>query len=108
SCATITTAINTPPVVFVPAGGFSIPKSTPFELTAIASDQNNDALTYCWEQYNLGPATAGGDNNLTSASGNAPIFRSLCPSSSATRVFPRLSDLVNNTTTIGEHLPTYE
>ena len=107
SCATITDAINTPPVITMPSGGFFIPRSTPFELTASATDPNNDAMTYCWEQYNLGPATAAGDNNLTNPSGNAPIFRSWSPTSSPTRVFPRLSELVNNTTVIGELLPTY-
>ncbi len=107
SCATITDAINTPPVITMPSGGFFIPRSTPFELTASATDPNNDAMTYCWEQYDLGPATAAGDNNLTNPSGNAPIFRSWSPTSSPTRVFPRISDLVNNTTVIGELLPTY-
>ncbi len=107
SCATITSAVNSPPVITLPSGGFFIPKSTPFELTASATDPNNDPMTYCWEQYNLGPATAGGDINLTNPSGTAPIFRSWEPTSSSTRVFPRLSDLVNNTTVIGELLPTY-
>ena len=107
TCATTTSSSNTPPIVTVPTGGFSIPKSTPFELTASATDPQNDALTYCWEQYDLGPATASGDNNLTNPSGNAPIFRSWSPTSSPTRVFPRISDLVNNTTIVGERLPTY-
>ncbi len=107
SCATISASLNQPPIVTVPPSGFSIPKSTPFELTASATDPNNDAMTYCWEQYNLGPATAIGDNNLTNPSGNAPIFRSWTPTSEPTRVFPRISDLVSNTTVIGEHLPTY-
>lgn len=107
SCAVTTSAANTAPSLTVPASGFSIPKSTPFELSASATDVELDAMTFCWEQYDLGPATAAGDNLLTNPSGNAPIFRSWNPTPSGTRVFPRLSDLVNNTTTIGEHLPTY-
>ena len=107
TCATITGASNSPPSITMPSGGFAIPRSTPFELTASATDPNGDAMTYCWEQYDLGPATAGGDINLTNPSGNAPIFRSWDPTPSSTRVFPRLSDLVNNTTVIGELLPTY-
>jgi hypothetical protein len=107
SCATTTSTGNTPPTLTMPAGGFTIPISTPFELTASATDPNGDLLTYCWEQYNLGPATAAGDNNLTNPSGTAPIFRSWSPTTDPTRVFPRISDLVNNTTVIGEHLPTY-
>ena len=107
SCATTTPAYNSPPVITVPTSGFAIPKSTPFELTGSATDPNNDPMTYCWEQYDLGPVTATSDNSLTNPSGNAPIFRSWEPSTSPTRVFPRLSDLVNNTTVLGEHLPTY-
>ena len=79
----------------------------PFELTATGSDPDGDAVTYNWEQYDLGPSTASGDNNLTNPSGNQPIFRSFSSTSSPTSTFPRAQDLVNNTTTIGEHLPTY-
>jgi hypothetical protein len=107
SCAVTTSTGNTPPSLTMPAGGFTIPVQTPFELTASATDPNGDLLTYCWEQYNLGPATAAGDNNLTNPSGTAPIFRSWSPTTDPTRVFPRISDLVNNTTVIGELLPTY-
>lgn len=107
TCATVTNTGNTPPVVEAGTGGFTIPISTPFELTAVASDDDGDALTYNWEQYDLGPATAGGDNDLTNPSGNQPIFRSWPSETSPTRVFPRIPDLVNNTTTIGEFLPNY-
>jgi hypothetical protein len=107
TCATTSSTGNIPPSLSVPTGGFFIPISTPFELTATATDPDDDELSYCWEQYDLGPATASGDANLTNPSGNAPIFRSWSPTSNPTRVFPRLSDLVNNTTVIGELLPTY-
>lgn len=106
-CATIQGTGNTPPTVDAGTGDFFIPIGTPFELTATAFDPDGDALTYNWEQYNLGPATAAGDNLLQNPSGNAPIFRSWPSSNSPTRVFPRISDLVNNTTVIGELLPTY-
>ena len=103
SCPVTTATGNTPPSVTVPAGGFTIPISTPFQLTGSATDVNNPGtLTYIWEEYDLGPS--GSPNN---PSGNAPIFRSFEPVTTPTRTFPKLSDLLNNTQTIGEILPTY-
>ena len=99
---------NNIPVAFAGDGGFTIPVSTPFELVGSANDPDAaDELTYCWEQFDLGPVTLDSDNNLTNPSGNQPIFRSWSPSTSSTRVFPRIQDLLAGTTTIGEHLPTY-
>ncbi|MEO6695084.1 MAG: zinc-dependent metalloprotease family protein, partial [Ignavibacteria bacterium] len=57
SCPVITNTGNTPPSVTVPAGGFTIPINTPFALTGSATDiENPGSLTYCWEQYDVGPA----------------------------------------------------
>ena len=107
SCATITSTGNIVPTVEAGTNGLYIPKSTPFELTAVASDGNGDALTYNWEEYDLGPATASGDNNLTNPSGTQPIFRSWPSNTSPTRTFPRPLNLVANTTVLGEHMPSY-
>lgn len=107
TCAQITGTGNTPPTVTLQTGGFSIPISTPFELTADGNDADGDDITYNWEQFNLGPATAAGDNTLSNPSGNAPIFRSWPSVESPTRVFPRIQDIVNNATVIGETYPTY-
>ncbi|UOR03991.1 M12 family metallo-peptidase [Hymenobacter aerilatus] len=101
NCAVVTTTSNQAPTANAGAN-YRIPISTPFTLTGSATDPNGDALTYSWEQYNLGPA-----GNATTPRGDAPIFRSFAPTSSTSRTFPRVSDLVNNTTTIGELLPTY-
>ena len=101
-CAVITSTGNGAPTVTVPTGGFYIPKSTPFSLTGSATDPNGDALTYNWEEFDLGPAGAPG-----TPSGNAPIFRAWAPTANPTRYFPRLQNLLNNTTVIGEILPTY-
>ena len=99
---------NNIPVAFAGEGGFTIPVSTPFELIGAGNDIDaTDELTYCWEEFDLGPVTNSSDNNLTDPSGNQPIFRSWSPSTSATRVFPRTQDLLNGSTTLGEHLPTY-
>lgn len=93
---------NQAPSVNAGNGGMFIPISTPFELTGTATDVDGDSLTYAWEQRDLGPAGA-----PNSPSGNAPIFRALPPSASPTRIFPRLPNILNNTQTTGELLPTY-
>ncbi len=107
NCATITSTGNTPPTVEAGTNGLTIPASTPFELTATGNDSDGGEITYNWEEYDLGPETASGDNDLTNPSGNQPIFRSWPSSSEPTRIFPKVDDLVNGTVTIGEHLPTY-
>ncbi len=107
SCPVITTTGNTAPTVEAGVNGLTIPANTPFELTATGFDSDGDDLTYNWEEYDLGPATAAGDNNLTNPSGTQPIFRSWSSDVSPTRVFPRIPDLVNGSSTIGELLPTY-
>ncbi|MCL4867929.1 MAG: DUF11 domain-containing protein [Anaerolineae bacterium] len=103
SCPVITNTGNTPPTANAGTGGFTIPINTPFILTGSATDPNaGDVLTYNWEQYDLGPA-----GHPNSPTGSAPIFRSFSSVSVPFRVFPRMSDIVNNTQTIGELLPSY-
>jgi len=104
-CAVKAATGNTPPTVDAGLNSnpaYTIPKNTPFQLTGTASDVNDDALTYDWEEFDLGPA---GIPN--SPSENAPIFRAFLPTANQTRTFPKLADLLNNTQTIGELLPSY-
>lgn len=101
-CAVITSTGNGAPSVSVPDGGFVIPINTPFVLTGSATDQDGDSLTFSWEEFDLGPA---GDPNLPRD--DAPIFRVFNPVTKPSRTFPKLSDLLNNTQTIGEILPSY-
>jgi len=101
TCAVQTDIENSIPTVDAGAGGFTIPIGTPFGLTAVADDEDEeDELTYCWEQFNLGtPSTLG--NPL----GNAPSFRSRKPSINPTRYFPSLATVVGNTFNKTEVLP---
>jgi len=103
TCATVVPTDNTEPVLthnYV--SGFYIPISTPFELTASATDEEDTDLTYCWEQFNLGPISPLGD-----PTGTAPTFRSYPPNASPKRVFPRMSTIINNQMSEVEVLPTY-
>lgn len=102
NCPVVLPTENTPPTVDAGPGGWIIPLSTPFELEGAATDVEEDSLTFCWEQFDLGPF--GSPNN---PEGNAPLFRSFSPTTNPVRVFPRIADLVNNTTSIGERLPDY-
>ncbi|HSF43407.1 MAG TPA: M12 family metallo-peptidase [Thermoanaerobaculia bacterium] len=80
---------------------YTIPRDTPFVLTGSADDPDGDALAFTWEQYDLAP----GQFVPNADPGSGPLFRSFPPAPSPVRVFPRLSDVVNNTTTLGEMLP---
>lgn len=102
SCASISNTGNNPPTVNAGTGGVTIPRDTPFTLTGSGSDPNGDTLTYMWEQFDLG---SGGDPDTPS--GNAPLFRSFPATSAPVRTFPQWSDIVNNTQTTGEILPSY-
>jgi len=104
NCAEVTTTNNHYPALSLPySNGFYIPISTPFQLTADATDEDDDNLTYVWEQYNLSPFTT----PMGSPQDNEPIFRSFSPNPSPTRIFPRMGLVVNNNSSPQEVLPTY-
>jgi Metallo-peptidase family M12B Reprolysin-like len=77
---------------------FTIPAQTPFKLTGVGSDGNGDAITYNWEERDLGAQqdVSAADN------GASPLWRSWNATTSPERYFPRLQNLVNNTTVRGE------
>lgn len=104
SCPVVTASTNVPNTHPDFTAGYSIPVWTPFELTAPAvTDATMDTLSYCWEEWDLG-----GFGQTWDANNNAmPFFRSFNPSSSATRVFPTMNNvLAGNYFYKGERLPT--
>ena len=101
SCAEIIDVGNNHPII-QPFQNEFIPISTPFELTALASDPEEDELTYCWEQMDNEIA----DMPPLSTNTDGPAFRSFSPSASPTRVFPNIIDLVNNASPEWEVLPS--
>jgi hypothetical protein len=101
TCQVTTPVANTAPVVNA-GNDYTIPKGTPFKLTGSATDAPNNALTYSWEQNDVGPA-----GNWNAPTGNAAIFRSFVPATVPYRYFPKITDVINNTMTRGEILPSY-
>ncbi len=102
NCPVQTATGNSAPVIDPLTLGYVIPIGTPFILFGAASDPDGDPIQYSWEEFDLGPA-----GHPNTPSGNAPIFRSFRPTDREWRMFPRKIDVRNNTSTIGEILPTY-
>lgn len=99
--ATETPNGNTVPTV--DAGqDYVIPAGTPFALTAVGSDDDGDTVTYGWEQSDRGPQSPVDAPD----DGQGPLFRSFLPTTDPTRTFPQLPDILSNTQTLGEQLPT--
>ena len=101
ACAETTLTGNLGPDVSTAAGSYVLPVSTPFFLTAQATDGNGDDLTYCWEQMDSEVATM----PPVPTSSGGPAFRSLLPTASPTRYFPNLPALASNTPQAWEVLP---
>jgi hypothetical protein len=55
-----------------------------------------------WEEFDLGSAAPPNDD----VAAVRPIFRSFVPLTVPSRTFPHLADILNNTATLGESLPT--
>ncbi|SKB72437.1 Por secretion system C-terminal sorting domain-containing protein [Soonwooa buanensis] len=93
NCDVNTPITNNPPVVAA-MPDVTIPKGTAFVLTASATDAENDALTYTWEQYDSSTAA------VTTVTGNntqGPKFRSIMGTSNPTRFFPKQSMVLAGT-----------
>lgn len=108
NCYTSTSSGNSPPVITMP-GSKTIPKETPFYLSATVTDPDGDPLLCSWEQVdtdNLSLSCPNGAPNDAATSTTAPLFRSFDPSEDGDmRYFPQMSDILDNTQTMGEILP---
>ncbi len=100
----VLTSINNPALPQVDAGsGYNIPRSTPFILTASASDTDGDSITYTWDQMDAGLATD--STSLGKDLGTNSLFRSYLPRSENERHFPALGTTVQNKYDDSETLP---
>ena len=104
TCQSTTDVVNTAPIIEELPDLVFIPVSTPFALSATATDLDGDELTYCWEQI---------DNEISqqppvaNATGG-PNFRSLPPEEDSVRYFPSLASIVTNGPFTWERIPSVE
>lgn len=93
--------INATPVANAGAD-YSIPVGTAFVLTGTASDTDaGDALTYLWEQNDLGTSSTTQTNSfVTSTKTAGPVFRTFKPSAKIERYFPQMGKIMNGLITI--------
>lgn len=101
NCATIISTANQPPTANA-GSNYTIPISTPFELTGSSTDPNNDPVSYCWEQMDNEIATM----PPVSTNTNGPSFRSFSPTTNPVRIFPSLGVILGASTAEFEVLPS--
>ncbi len=103
TCGSDVVTTNNAPIASVNyPDNFFIPISTPFQLTGSAIDPDGDPMTYCWDEKDLGPTTT-----LGNPVGDSPLFRWFTPTTSPTRTFPRIQNVIANNMNVEEVLPTY-
>lgn len=108
TCGTTVNPNNTIPEITMDTSRKTIPANTPFSLTASATDEDGDTLTYGWDQIDAGGENGGTSDQFELAEDNGfnPLFRSREATESATRYFPRLSDVLRDRVVTGEVYPT--
>ena len=90
------------PIVSTPyPNGLNIPINTPFELTGIAEDPDDDAMTFNWEQMDVAAELFVGQFSF-----NGPQFTSYPPNENPDRIIPRLQNLLSGIGSSNEILPS--
>ncbi|MBZ0207431.1 MAG: hypothetical protein K8H89_14005 [Flavobacteriales bacterium] len=93
TCPQTVALINSPPTVSA-GSDRTIPRNTPFVLSAVASDPDaGDLLTYSWEQMDSQSSTQPPSAN----SNRGPNFRPWLPVPEPQRWFPKLSTVASGT-----------
>ena len=103
ACGSISSSINNNAPIASAGIDYTIPKSTPFVLTAAGFDADGDVLSYCWEQIDneFQPQMPPESDNST-----GPMFRSIYPTLSPQRIFPNLNAIISNNNPTWEVLPS--
>ncbi|MFN0081655.1 MAG: reprolysin-like metallopeptidase [Ferruginibacter sp.] len=93
TCPITSSIANVTPVVAAESNR-TIPISTPFALTGSATDANaGDVLTYSWEQ-NDNSNVSGASSVASATKASGPNWISFPPTTSGTRLFPKLSTIL--------------
>ncbi|MDB2434395.1 M12 family metallo-peptidase [Luminiphilus sp.] len=100
ACGTESDIGNTVPEVSAGAD-YVVPKQTPLVVFGSATDVQQVALQFSWEQRDLGPQAALTDPD----DGRIPLFRMLPSASNGTRYLPALSTVVSGSTSLSERIP---
>jgi hypothetical protein len=94
ACRVVSPTGNTlPQITAMNDNGVTIPINTPFTLSAAATDINGDAITYNWEEWDLGAATVWNQGNVNTSS---PLFKSRIPKTNGSRTFPDMAVILAN------------
>ena len=102
SCGTTQSLTNNAPQVAA-GNDHVIPANTPFVLKGAGTDLDNDALSYTWEQIDLGTESFSAASMVDD--GSRPLFRFVAPTSAPERTLPSLPSLLTNTLAKGEAWP---
>ncbi|NUQ52637.1 MAG: hypothetical protein HUU19_08060 [Phycisphaerales bacterium] len=105
TCMGSSASSNNVPVITFVTPNQPIPPSTPFTLSATATDADNEPLTYSWEQFDNGvrrPLEGDGSED----NGQGALFRVFPPTLDSWRVFPNMDGVLAGGYVRGERLPT--